>query len=112
MTGTDDEGNGDPPCALARALLARPDLWWTGIGVLRRLTPSGWWRGDSHLPLPPRGWWRFRMVTAYGRPDARPRSRDVVAYLEWCRSTGSRGHGARAGRGTQKAERLEMRRSG
>jgi hypothetical protein len=26
------------------------------------------------------------MVTAYGRPDARPDGEDIVAYLEWCKN--------------------------
>jgi hypothetical protein len=112
MSRVDDGRSGDPPAVLVRALLARPDLWWTGAGVLWRLTPSRWWRGGSHLPLPHDAWWRFRMVTAYGRPDAWPTSRDVIAYLEWCRSTRSRGLRARRRQGAEAAERLDVRRSG
>jgi hypothetical protein len=111
-----DEGSegwtGDPPAAIARALFVRPDLWWTGLTVLRRLAPARWWRDGSHLPLPQRAWWQFRMVTAYGRPDARPRSGDVIGYLEWCRSTASRGQRPRGRRGTEATEHLEARRSG
>jgi hypothetical protein len=104
--------SGDPPAVVARALLARPDLWWTGAVVLRRLVPSRWWRDGSHLPLPHRAWWQFRMVTAYGRADARPRSRDVISYLEWCRSTGSRRRRPRHRQGTESPGHLEARRSG
>jgi hypothetical protein len=67
--------------------LSRPDLWWTGIGAMRRLAPPGWWRSPPHLPAPDPQLWRFRMVTAYGDPDADPRAADVISYLEWCRST-------------------------
>jgi len=115
MSGEDEEGEawtGDPPAAVVRALVVRPELWWTGVVVLKRLAPSRWWRGGSHLPLPHRAWWRFRMVTAYGRADARPRARDVIAYLEWCRSAGGLGHHSRHRRGVEAAERLHVRRSG
>lgn len=54
MTDGDDGRNGDSAGAVARALLARPDLWWTAMGVLWHLTPSRWWRAGSHLPLPHR----------------------------------------------------------
>jgi hypothetical protein len=72
---------------MARAAATRPDLWWTALGALRRLAPPGWWSSPSHLPLPDGRLWAFRMVTAYGRPDQVPDRSDVVAYLEWCRST-------------------------
>jgi hypothetical protein len=29
------------------------------------------------------------MVTAYGDPSEPPHRRDVISYLEWCRSTGA-----------------------
>jgi hypothetical protein len=76
---------------LARAVFARPDLWWTALGELRRMAPHLWWRTPPHLPLPDRGLWEFRMVTAYGRPDAVPDRRDVVTFLEWCRATAATG---------------------
>jgi len=72
---------------LVLAVLARPDLWWTALGELRRMTPHLWWRTAPHLPLPDRRLWEFRMVTAYGRPDAAPSRDDVVSFLEWCRAT-------------------------
>jgi hypothetical protein len=112
----DDEATsgwaGDPGSVVARALLARPDLWWTGLVALKRLAPPRWWRRGSHLPLPHRAWWQFRMVTAYGRADAHPRAGDVIAYLEWCRSTGRRGGSSRYREGTPDTERLHERRSG
>ena len=73
--------------ALAGAVVRRPDLWWTALGELRRMAPRLWWRTPPHLPLPDRRLWEFRMVTAYGRPDAVPDRHDVVTFLEWCRST-------------------------
>lgn len=83
-------GAGPPPwdvAAVAWAVVLRPDLWWTALGALRRLAAPGWWRRRPWLPLPDGPLWRFRMVTAYGRPDAVPERSDVLSYLEWCRST-------------------------
>ena len=72
---------------LVTAVLRRPDLWWTALGELRRMAPRLWWRSSPHLPVPDRRLWEFRMVTAYGRPDAAPSRADVVSFLEWCRAT-------------------------
>ena len=73
---------------LVTAVLRRPDLWATALGALRRLAAPGWWRSPPRLPLPDRRLWAFRMVTAYGSPDADPDASDLISYLEWCRSTG------------------------
>ena len=85
--------------ALVGAVLRRPDLWFTALGELRRLAPRLWWRTPPHLPLPDRRLWEFRMVTAYGRPDAVPDRADVVAFLEWCRATADAGPPRAGGRG-------------
>lgn len=69
-------------------VLARPRLWRSALGALRRLAVPGWWCRAPYLPLPDARWWEFRMVTAYGRTDAQPAAEDVVSYLEWCRTTG------------------------
>jgi hypothetical protein len=71
---------------LVSAVLLRPDLWWTALGTLRRMAPRLWWRSSPHLPLPDRRLWEFRMLTAYGRPDATPSRADVISFLEWCRA--------------------------
>lgn len=71
------------------AVLRRPDLWGTALGAVLRLAAPGWWRRRPYVPLPDAGLWAFRMVTAYGRPDAPPQPADVLSYLEWCRSTRS-----------------------
>ena len=73
---------------VAVAVLRRPGLWLTALGAVGRLAAPGWWRRRPYLPVPDGRLWAFRMVTAYGRPDAGPDTADVVSYLEWCRSTG------------------------
>ena len=78
-------------------MLRRPDLWWTGVRQALVLAPDGWWRRPPHLPLPDPAYLRFRMVTAHGGDgsahggdgsgvDAREVGRELVTYLEWCRS--------------------------
>lgn len=67
------------------AVFTRPDLWWTGLAAVRRFAAPGWWRRPPWLPSPAAELWRFRMVTAYGDPEARPTPADAVDYLEWCR---------------------------
>jgi hypothetical protein len=91
---------------LVPAVVWRPDLWWTALGVVRRLAAPGWWGSSPRLPLPDQRLWEFRMVTAYGSPDAEPEPGDLISYLEWCRLTVgpsrlSRSvHGRRRGGGT------------
>jgi hypothetical protein len=70
------------------AVLVRPHLWLAALGAVSRLAAPGWWGRRPFLPLPDSRLWGFRMVTAYGRADADPDVKDVVSYLEWCRSTG------------------------
>ena len=70
----------------AAAVVVRPRLWATAVRQLGALAAPGWWRARPRLPLPAPGYLRFRMVTAYGDPDARPDADDVVSYLGWCRN--------------------------
>jgi hypothetical protein len=72
---------------VVRAVGLRPWLWITALGTIWRLAQPGWWRRPPYLPLPDDRLWSFRMVTAYGRPDARPDGEDIVAYLEWCKNS-------------------------
>ena len=103
MSRPDRSGIGVPPRAVL-AVLRRPDLWWTGVRQAQVLAPDGWWRRPPHLPLPDPAYLRFRMVTAHGGDgsarggdgsarggdgtgvDAREVGRELVTYLEWCRS--------------------------
>jgi hypothetical protein len=97
MTSSGPAGlSSDSTRVMVRAVLRRPDLWWAAIGAVRRLAAPGWWWSSPRLPLPDPQLWAFRMVTAYGRPDATPEPSDVISYLEWCRSTAR--HGGRGDR--------------
>lgn len=76
----------------AAAVAVRPRLWGTALRQLRALAEPGWFRRRPHLPLPPASYLRFRLVTAYGDPEATPTSADVVHYLSWCRDEHRRAH--------------------
>lgn len=69
--------------AALRALLARPGLWPAALRQARALVPGRWWTRRPFLPLPSRAWLRFRMVTAYGEPDAPIDVEDLLTWLAW-----------------------------
>jgi hypothetical protein len=99
--------------SVAVAAVRRPDLWWTALGALRRLAAPGWWSTRPLLPVPDARLWAFRMVTAYGRPDAVPTRGDVISYLEWCRATARpRGRRGEAEVTWSPSDRLDPTRSG
>lgn len=74
--------------AAAVAALARhPRLWPTAARQVLVLAAPGWWRRRPFLPLPSPDYLRFRLQTAYGgEGDRSPEPRDLVTYLQWCRS--------------------------
>lgn len=71
------------------AVVVRPWLWATALAQAIRLVPRGWWRTAPFLPFPSRAYLEFRLVTQYGAGHGVARgpirSKDVVAYLQWCR---------------------------
>ena len=57
-----------------------------GVALLRvawRFRGRGWYRHPPFLPLPDRTYLRWRMLTAYGDPDAVPPADDVIRYARW-----------------------------
>ncbi len=78
------------PARAVLAVLRRPDLWVTGVRQAMVMAPDGWWRRAPFLPLPDPAYLRFRLVTANGgdgsAASAGDVGRDLVTYLEWCRT--------------------------
>jgi len=68
------------------AVVFRPWLWATAIGVVFAMAPRRWWAESPYLPLPDREVIAWRTVTAYGSSDADLTAQDVVSYLTWRRS--------------------------
>jgi hypothetical protein len=72
--------------AAVLAVVARPELWSTAIGLVRRMAAPRWWSRWPPLPVPSAPYASFRLHTALGEdPDAHLDPAEVVAYLEWCR---------------------------
>jgi hypothetical protein len=63
------------------AVLIRPWLWPSVL----RFVPPGWWKRWPPNPMPPKEYLEFRLVTAYGDPNARPSAEEAVRFLSWCR---------------------------
>ncbi|HEX3455455.1 MAG TPA: hypothetical protein VHS03_12580 [Gaiellaceae bacterium] len=70
--------------AAAVRVAARPRLWLTALRQARRLARPRWWARAPFVPVPDADYLRFRFETQYGA--GAPSSRDLVAYLEWCRA--------------------------
>jgi hypothetical protein len=89
--GRDDAGGSSRGRAwwieAASAVSRRPSLWRTAAVESASLAPQGWWHHWPPVPFPSPEWLAFRMETAYGDAGARPSPEDVVAWLDWCRTS-------------------------
>lgn len=64
---------------LLLAVLRRPDLWGTALGVAIRFAPDGrLWPTHEFLA--------YRAQAVYGQPLLEVPPDEVVRYLEWCRT--------------------------
>jgi len=73
------------------AVVRRPGLWGAALRTLAAMAPTGWWRSVPFLPIPDPEYLRWRVTTAYGRPDITIATDDLVAYLLWCKRQRSQG---------------------
>jgi hypothetical protein len=55
----------------------------TLLRVAWRFRRRGWYRRPPFLPLPAIEYLRWRMLTAYGDPNAVPPAEDVERYARW-----------------------------
>jgi hypothetical protein len=66
-------------------LLRHPTLLPAVAGLAWTSRRRAWYRSFPFLPLPPAGFLRWRIETAYGRPDALPPAEEALRYLRWAR---------------------------
>jgi hypothetical protein len=69
------------------AVVRTPRLWVTALRQVARLAPRGWWHRWPPLPVPDQEYVRFRSQTMYGGDGRAPDPDDVLAYLNWCKSS-------------------------
>jgi hypothetical protein len=72
---------------LALVLILRslrdPALAAALVRVMWRFRRRRWFRRPPFLPVPDRNYLRWRMLTAYGDPNAVPSADDVARYARW-----------------------------
>lgn len=68
---------------LALRILRDPALALALARVGWRFRRRRWFSRPPFLPIPDRKYLRWRMLTAYGDPDAIPPADDVVRYAKW-----------------------------
>ena len=68
---------------LGKALVTRPDLWWTTIRLVFRLVPNQWWRRG---PWPRREYLEYRTKAVYGLALDDMDPQEFVRYVEWCKA--------------------------
>ena len=68
---------------LAIRTLRDPGLAPALVRVGWRFRRRDWFRRAPFLPIPDRNYLRWRMLTAYGDPNAVPPADDVARYAKW-----------------------------
>lgn len=69
--------------ALIFRALRDPTLGAALLRVGWRFRRRDWYRRVPFLPLPDRKYLRWRLLTAYGDPEAVPPAADVARYARW-----------------------------
>lgn len=68
---------------MAALAFRRPRVIPAILGASWAFRARGWYRRFPFLPIPPASYMRWRMETAFGRPDAEPSLDDLERYLLW-----------------------------
>lgn len=68
---------------LSLRILRDPALGVALVRVAWRFRRRRWFRRPPFLPIPDRNYLRWRMLTAYGDPNAIPPASDVARYAKW-----------------------------
>lgn len=69
-----------------RVAVRHPSLAWEAIRLAAATAAPGWFRKAPFVPRPEPRYLDWRMLTAYGRPDAAPTEREVEEFLRWRRT--------------------------
>ena len=69
-----------------RVAVRHPSLAWEAVRLAAATAAPGWFRKAPFVPRPEPGYLGWRMLTAYGRPDAIPTEREVEEFLRWRRA--------------------------
>ncbi|MDE0377544.1 MAG: hypothetical protein OXK16_16515 [bacterium] len=69
-----------------RVAVHHPSLAWEAVRLAAATAAPGWFRKAPFVPRPEPGYLDWRMLTAYGRPDAIPTEREVEEFLRWRRA--------------------------
>lgn len=63
--------------------IREPTLATALVRVAWRFRRRRWFRKPPFLPVPDRTYLRWRMLTAYGDPDAVPSPDEIARYARW-----------------------------
>jgi hypothetical protein len=63
--------------------IREPTLAAALLRVAWRFRRRRWFRQPPFLPIPDRTYLRWRMLTAYGDPDAVPSAEEIARYARW-----------------------------
>ena len=69
-----------------RVAVRHPSLALEAVRLAAATAAPGWFRKAPFVPRPEPGYLDWRMLTAYGRPDAIPTEREVEEFLRWRRA--------------------------
>lgn len=69
-----------------RVAFRHPSLAWEAIRLALATAAPGWFRKAPFVPRPEPLYRDWRLLTAYGRPDATPTEREMEEFLRWRRN--------------------------
>ncbi len=72
--------------AFVKVAVRHPSLACEAIRLAAATAAPGWFRKAPFVPRPEPRYRDWRLLTAYGRTDARPTEREVEEFLRWRRN--------------------------
>ena len=84
MPGSDLSGR--MGTVFVRVVVRHPSLACEAIRLAAATAAPDWFRNAPFVPRPEPRYRDWRLLTAYGRPDAVPTEREVEEFLRWRRN--------------------------